>query len=100
MWDYFYYIEADFPGVTEKDISITVEHNRLNITAKNSQAEKYKDHCYRLRERRFGELKRSLILPKDVVTEEVNARFKHGLLIIAVPKSANEKPTQIPIETA
>ena len=92
-----YHLEAELPGLTEKDFTVNVEHNLLTIASRQEQESEREEHGYVIRERRNGAFKRSFALPQDVDGEQISARFRDGLLTVTVPKSAKAQPKQIAV---
>ena len=79
-------IEADLPGVNEKDVSITTANGVMVIKGqKNSGYEENKENYY-LCERSYGAFERSLSLPDTVDEDKIEARFDKGVLKVVVPK--------------
>ena len=80
-------IEAELPGVTEKDISVEVKDNLLTISGERKRADESKAGSYRDAERSFGKFRRSFALSDSVEVDNVNARIVNGVLTICLPKS-------------
>lgn len=94
-----YVLEAELPGMTEKDVDVHVEDNMLTIkSAKEEEKEEKNEEGYLVRERRSRSFSRSFVLPKDVDRDKVEARFRNGLLTLTMPKSAESKARQIQIK--
>ncbi|MFP4329637.1 MAG: Hsp20/alpha crystallin family protein [Alkalispirochaetaceae bacterium] len=94
-----YVLEAELPGMSEKDVDVQVEDNMLTIRSnKQEEREERNEEGYLVRERRNRTFSRSFLLPKDVDREKVDARFKNGLLTLTMPKSAESKARQIQIK--
>lgn len=94
-----YVLEAELPGMTEKDVDVSVEDNMLTIrSSKEESREERDEEGYLVRERRSRSFSRSFVLPKDVDRDKVDARFKHGLLTLTMPKTAESKARQIEIK--
>ena len=92
-----YHLEAELPGLTEKDFTVNVEHNLLTIASQSDQESEHDEHGYVIRERRSGTFKRSFALPQDVDAEQISASFRDGLLTVTVPKSAKAQRKQIAV---
>ena len=90
-------LEADIPGVSEKDIDIEIDNSKLTIKANFEEAKENKEEKYLLHERRQVHFLRSFSLSKSVDTEKVEASFKNGILTIVVPKKAQEKSKKITV---
>lgn len=92
-----YLLEAEVPGLTEKDIEIQVKENLLTLTSRleeNTEAQ----NGYLLRERNPVQFKRSFILPKDVDQEKIEARYGNGILTLSLPKKPEAKPKIIDVK--
>lgn len=94
-------IEADLPGVDEKDVTIEMSDNVLTIRGqrKDEHEEKHKD--YRVVERASGSFSRSLTLPYEVDPDAIKAQFSKGVLAVTIPKSpqVQAKSHKIAIES-
>src|SRR5262245_6105100 len=79
-------IEAELPGVDEKDVSVTLAGGILTIKGEKKQEREEKSDNYHLAERSFGAFERSLHLPDTVDDSKVEARFEKGVLKITAAK--------------
>jgi HSP20 family protein len=81
-------VTAELPGVTDKDIEVSLAGDVLTIKGeKKTQTEEKNEGSY-YSERRYGSFARSLRLPFKVKDEHVDAKFKDGVLTIRLPKPA------------
>ena len=79
-------VEAEIPGVSQADIMITVQSNRVEIKgAKKEAAPSGKARYLRL-EREFGRFRRLIALPCTVVPDKARAFLDSGVLIILLIK--------------
>ena len=90
---------AEVPGLSEDDVQVSVTENVLTIKGEKKSESEDKNAGYRLVERSYGQFQRSFSLPKNLRTEDIDASFKRGVLIISVPKSRKEEAKEIPIRT-
>ena len=93
-----YKITIEVPGMTKKDVSITVEKDVLTIEGKAKQNNPEGYEVVR-QERSLLEFSRRLALPENIDQSSIAARFENGLLTIDLPKKPEEKPRQIEIST-
>ena len=91
-------LEAELPGMTEKDVDINVENNMLTISSKKEEEKNEEKKGYVLKERRSTSFSRSFMLPKNVDTEKIEASMKNGILHLAIPKAEEAKPKKIEIK--
>ena len=81
-----YEIAAELPGVEAKDVKVSVDQGRLDITGeKHSEAESEQGEVH-LSERSFGSFARSFKLPEDADSQAIGAEFVNGVLTVTVPK--------------
>lgn len=94
------HVNIELPGMTTKDVSVTVEDGVLTISGEKKQEKEEGDagSNYHLVERRYGRFERNFRLPSSVNADKVKAKFDNGVLNIEVPKSANAKRKQIEIK--
>jgi HSP20 family protein len=91
-------LKAELPGMTEKDIDLTVDRNLLTIKGERQfENEVNKDNYHRV-ERAYGSFMRSFQLPATVDTTKVQAEQKNGILTVTLPKKEEEKPKKINIK--
>ena len=93
-----YHLEAELPGLTEKDFTVDVEQNLLTISSEKETAAEGERNGYVIRERQRGAFKRSFVLPRHVDTDQISAQFKDGLLTLVVPKAAQAQRKQIAVK--
>jgi HSP20 family protein len=90
-------IQAEIPGVTEKDLDVRLENNTLTINGERKlENEEKKENFHRI-ERQYGRFTRSFTLPSAVDPESVHAEFENGVLKINIAKREDAKPKQIRI---
>ncbi len=98
--DETYVLEADLPGLTEKDVDVNINDNLLTISAeKHEENESDEKNGYVVRERRSHSFKRSFVLPRDVDRDSIEASFSNGVLTLSLPKTAEAKPRQIEVKS-
>jgi HSP20 family protein len=90
-------VQAEIPGVDEKDLDIRLENNVLSISGERKlENEEKKDNFHRI-ERQYGRFTRSFTLPSGVDPDSVNAEFDNGILKVTIAKREETKPKQIKI---
>lgn len=83
--------EVELPGVEPKNIDVEVKDNYLSVSAKREEKKEEKEKGYYRKELSKGYYKRVVPLPKEVVGEKAEAKYKDGVLKVVVPKV---KPTK------
>lgn len=89
-------LTVELPGVSEKDVEISLENRTLSITAENTVL------SFTDRERVLAEIpevryRAAFELPERVETAGIKAAHKNGLLILTLPKREEVKPRRISI---
>lgn len=95
-------VTAELPGMNEKDIEVSLNHDRLIIRGEKKEEQEERKKDYYRKERRFGSVYREVPLPCEVLADKVDATFKQGVLKVTLPKTpAAQRETQkIPIKGA
>lgn len=93
-------VDAEMPGVDAKDVDISVEADRLTIRGTVNADSPKEGETYHRNERSAGEFVRTLQLPFRTNADGVKATYKNGILRIAVPRTEEDKPRKVKIETA
>ena len=95
--DNLFQIKADIPGLTKKDIKISLKGDRLTISGERKKiSDKENDH-YHYRERSIGKFKRSFNLPESINKDKIQASFKNGILSIELEKHEEIVPKEMEI---
>ena len=81
-----YKLTAELPGLTEKDIELSVVDGMLTLKGEKQQEKEEKNKQYWLNERTYGSFQRTFALPESVDPEKVDAKFAKGVLTIMLPK--------------
>ena len=92
-------INAEIPGVPKENLKITLQDNILTIEGEKKKVSEEKDKNYYREERSYGKFKRSFTLPVEVDSDNVDAKFKNGILEIKLdkiqPKEEKERSIEI-----
>ena len=96
-----YEMRLEMPGIPKDDINIEVTQNTLEISAKHEESKEEKDKNWLRRERSSTSFYRALELPEELKTDNVDAEFIDGILILKLPKvepKPEDKPKRIKIK--
>ena len=91
-------ITAELPGLTEKDIHLSITGDMLTIRGERRWDQEVKQENYYRGERWFGKFERALPLPIPVQAEKVKASYRDGVLTVTLPKAEEIKPKEIKID--
>ncbi|HEV8712405.1 MAG TPA: Hsp20/alpha crystallin family protein [Candidatus Binatia bacterium] len=86
---------ADLPGVASNDLEVRIEDNTLTILGKAKHAFT-SEPIYR--EFELANFFRQFELSEEVDQGKINARLKHGVLMLELPRAEKAKPRQIPVQ--
>jgi HSP20 family protein len=81
-------VMAEIPGMEEKDVEVSLNHDILTISGEKSSENTEKNGQYHRMERTYGSFRRDIQLPSDVDPEKVEATFTKGVLTVTLPKPA------------
>lgn len=93
-------ISAELPGISEKDIHLSITGDLLTIQGERHGGDEVQDGSHYRRERWFGKFERTLALPMPVETGQVKATYRDGVLTVKLPKVEEIKPKEIKIDVA
>ena len=93
------YLEADLPGLSKKEIKVTIDDNILSISGTREDVKESEDQIYRY-ERKRGAFERRFSLDDRVDTSKVDAQFKNGVLSLTLPKKEESKPKVLDIKVS
>ena len=93
-----YIVEAELPGLTEKDIDVKVENDLLTISSKKSEESGEEKDTYIIKERKTTAFSRAFTLPDNVDKEKIEAHYSNGLLTLTISKSKQAAPKEIEIK--
>ena len=81
-------VEADLPGMDEKDVSVTLNNGVLTLKGEKKSEREEKEEDYHLMERSYGSFQRSFRLADTIDPDKVTAAFDKGVLKITLGKTA------------
>ena len=91
-------VTADLPGLTEKDVEVTLEDGALTIRGEKKEEREEKKRNYHLVERSYGRFERAVALPHGIDPGKVKARFRNGVLHVTLPKTPENRSRSRAIE--
>jgi len=92
-------VEADLPGVSEKNVDLTLADNVLFVTTERKLAVP-EGYAPRRQERASFRFSRSIALPVKVDPEKVTASMKDGVLTVTLAKAEEARPRQIQVKVS
>ncbi len=84
-------ISIELPGMSMEDIEVSISDDQLTVKGEKKIERQEEKKGYYLSERSYGSIWRTLPLPPGVDATKAEATFKHGVLTIRLPHSAEAK---------
>lgn len=85
-------IEVAAPGMDKKDFNITIDKDQLIISAeKESSTEDKAEGKWTRKEFNYACFKRSFYLADGIQTENIEATYENGILMLVLPKKEEAK---------
>lgn len=91
-------LRADLPGVTDDNLELQVEDNRLTLLGKVTPPVPENAQLI-YQEYRVGDFLRSFILSDDIDHDRITAKLSDGVLEVTLPRVAAKQPRKIQIRT-
>jgi HSP20 family protein len=91
-------LKADVPGVSEKDIHVSLEADTVSISGER-KIEPPKGYTVHRQERGSVKFARTMALPCRADAEKVLAEVADGVLTITIAKAPEAQPRQIAVRT-
>ncbi len=89
------HVQIDAPGVTDKDIDVSVHDGDLIVRGERKSEEKKGGYDTRT----YGRFEQRVTLPCPVDADEVEAKLANGVLSVTFPKSEAAKPRKIAVKS-
>jgi HSP20 family protein len=92
-------LTLDVPGHNPDSVNIQIEGDLLTVQTQRPLAEKQGATWLR-RERAYGQVARSFVLPNTVDATRCEASCQHGVLTLTLPKREEAKPRSITVKVS
>jgi HSP20 family protein len=93
-----FYLDAETPGMTQKDVSVLFQDGILTLKGKQEQNSHSDMSNYHIREFSKQSFTRSFKLSDQIDSGQVIARMDQGILKVTLPKKEQAKPKRIEIK--
>jgi len=91
-------VKADMPGLRKEDIKVSVDGNRVAISATIQEEKEEQAGGTLYSERYSGTQYRSFSLPQEVDDTKTEAKYQDGVLHLTLPKRADTAHKQIAVQ--
>ena len=95
-----YVLRADLPGMTQKDVKVSLMGDTLTIRGERKQEEVRQQGNQHCSERIHGTFERSFALGTPVRNDQVKATYRDGVLEVRVPKAEEARLREIEVQVA
>lgn len=92
-----FYIRSEIPGMNLDDLDISIIGRGVTVSGERKISHENGNVRYHRREREGGKFRRQFNLPMDIDADRVQAKYRHGILMVVLPKAASAKPKKIPV---
>jgi HSP20 family protein len=84
--------------VDPEDIDVSVSGNTPTIRASRERQSDERNRQPERREASYGRFERSVILPREVKSDQIKAKYENGVLELTMPAPSEMAGGKIPIE--
>jgi HSP20 family protein len=92
-------IKAMIAGVKPSDVDVDITRDSVTIKATRHDEHEIEDENFHQRELYWGTFSRTITLPEEVDVDLADAKEKHGLLVIHLPKLDKNRKTKLQIKS-
>jgi HSP20 family protein len=92
-------LTAELPGVREEDLDVSIQANRVTLKGRRSIEHPEGASAHR-RERQGGAFHRTVVLPYEVDAEKAEASYRHGVLMLRLPRPEEQQRRRIPVQSS
>ena len=92
-----YELHIDLPGLKKEDIKVSVDQNVIRVNGERILDREGVREVHK-NERKEGAFTRSFALPTEIKKDGIKASFKHGVLVVKLPKASDDQKDHIPVE--
>ena len=92
-------IKAMVAGVKPQDLDIQISRDMVTIIGTREESSEISEHDYYHKELYWGSFSRNILLPEEVDVEMADAKEKHGLLEIKLPKIDKGRKTKLQVKS-
>jgi HSP20 family protein len=85
-------VRLEVPGMDKNDLEIEVQGNSLVVRGEKRFEREETEGRYRVLQCAYGNFRRSVPLPAQVLADQAKASYRNGVLRVELPKAQVEKP--------
>ncbi len=88
-------VKVDMPGVRKEDISLKINSNSIQISAKHSEKEEVQSKKYYRKGRIIRDYSNYIELPVEIDPNSAKAKYENGVLTIIAKKSDTGREVKV-----
>lgn len=92
-------VKAMIAGVKPADVDVDITRDSLTLKATRNDDHEIEDENFHIRELYWGSFARTISLPEEVDVDLAEAKEKHGLLVITLPKLDKHRKAKLQIKS-
>jgi len=92
-------IKAMVAGVKPQDLDVQISRDMITIVGSREESSEISEQDYYHKELYWGAFSRNILLPEEIDVELAEAKEKHGLLEIRLPKIDKGRKTKLQIKS-
>ncbi len=92
-------IRALIAGVSPEDLDIAITRDMVTIKGHREEDRESPDEDYYHHELYWGSFSRTILLPEEVIIDEAEAKEKHGMLTIVLPKLDKQRSARLKVRS-
>ncbi len=92
-------IRALVAGVSPDDLSISITRDMVTLKGIREEIQEVPDEDYFHRELFWGSFSRAIVLPEEIIIDDAEAKEKHGLLEIVLPKLDRGRSAKLTVKS-
>jgi len=93
-------LRAELPGVTADDLEVQASKDTVSIAGENRHHRQANDRGLYGSEFRYGRFERTLQLPGTILSDQVSAELRDGILTLTLPKAEPDRRKSIKVNVA
>lgn len=91
-------VRLEIPGVSKEDLEVEVQERALIVSGEKRFEREDTQGQYRVLQCAYGQFRRVVPLPTDVLSDQAKAVCKNGVLRVELPKAVADKPHKLTVQ--
>ena len=84
-------LDLAVPGIEKKDLKIDIHEDILTISSETKNESEESSDGYKRKEFSYSSFSRRFQIPENINKDKIEAKYKDGILSVALPKAEEEK---------